>query len=249
MGDGELSLEVLPRLVGGSEAAPFPTGLIELLGSEHDGVGVVNNLPGRVRVVTGVSIILGVLNLLDKTFKRLGGIVGGLEAGVVGFEVHRCDPTVGAIQMVEDRNGRHVGVGGVFVLECADVDIRHGRKKELFQSIVDSVVVSEQAEGRSVLMNVGSDLRVGAVRKGWGHWSWIWWNDKWRVGSQSVIHRRRDSEPKVAKLAAAVFGVDGGGVGFQEGCDLVDCFVSWCADDGCDRRVGESSDDAVDGLS
>ena len=248
VGDSELRFEVLPRLVGGGGAAPFAARFVELLCAKHNRVGVVDDLASRVGVATGIGIVLGIFDLLDERFKRFGGIVGCLEALVVGVKVHWGDPSVGAIQMGKYLNRCHVGVCGVFILEHADVDIRDSRKKELFQCIVDSVVVAEEAQGGRMLANVGRDLGVGAIGKCRGSGPGVGGNDEWCAGSQGGVDGGGDSESEVAELATTVFGVDGRGVGFQEGSDLVDSFVGGRSNDGWNRWIREGSDDAVDSL-
>ena len=131
MGSGEFSFEMLPRLVGSNGAAPFTAGFVELLCSKHDQIGVVDNLPRRVWIVASVGVVLCIFNLLDESLEWLGRIVWGLEAGIVGFKVHRGDSSVGAIKVCEYRYGCHVGISGVSILEGTDVDVRYRSEKEL----------------------------------------------------------------------------------------------------------------------
>ena len=163
MCNGELGFEVLPGLIGGSGAAPFATGFVEHLGPKHEGVCIVNDLPGGVRVATSVGVVLSIFDLLDEDFEWLGRVVGGLEALVVGIEVHGGDSAIGAVEVREYLDGGYVGVRGVSVFECPDVNIWYSSKKELFQRVVDGVVVAKHAEFGGMLADVGRNLGGGSI--------------------------------------------------------------------------------------
>ena len=68
-----------------------------------------------------------------------------------------------------------------------------------------------------------------------------------RCVRECCIDGRGDAKSKMAELAAAVFGLDGGSVGFEDSNKFIDAFEGGHADDWSDVLVRESGGDTFDG--
>ena len=85
VGHGEVEFEVGPSVFGGRSATPFATRVNKHVRAEHDVVGVVDYLHGRVGLASGIGKVHCILDLLNERFEGLVGVVGSFEADVVGM--------------------------------------------------------------------------------------------------------------------------------------------------------------------
>ena len=165
--EGEVSLEVGPSLVSNGFASPLTASVDEHAGVEHDGVCVGHDLFGGVRLASGVSVILGIFNLLNEGFEGLSWVVGGSEPSVVDLVIHGSHLSIGDEEMVEELVAGDGSVPGVAVTESSEVDVGHGRNELLLESSLYGLIETEEAEVFSMLTLVGLDLCNGGVPSKW----------------------------------------------------------------------------------
>ena len=85
VGHGEFQFEIGPGVFGDGSAAPFATGVNKHVRAEHDVVGVVDDLCGRVGLARSIRKVHCIFDLLDERFEGLVSVVCSLEADVVGM--------------------------------------------------------------------------------------------------------------------------------------------------------------------
>ena len=143
----------------------------------------------------------------------IGG-VGRFEALIIVLERRKGDVGVLGIEMVEDVARGYVAVANVTMTVCTDVCFIEGGEKELLEYLVGVDVGGKSGGGNAVIVTEVRDDSAGCVGRGDGIGARVDRNNNRGVG-KCVVHRRRDGEEQVSKLAIAKIGVDQCGVGIE----------------------------------
>lgn len=261
LGEENGGFEVFPGFGDGLSVVPEIKGVGVEAGVENEGVGDRKDLWRGEGLLAGFGEVNSVVDLVNNSFERVGGVPGLSHLVGVVIKVNWMDLTVVVEQVLEEGTARAIGVGNVGLFDCAVVHLVDTLEELVLECIVDVAAGMEFIDVGAMFSFCLGDLGGGGTGGDQRERSGIGGDNEGLERSDGAVGSIGEDESEVAMVASSLVRDDVGGVAFEPGFeiakgrvvglafDLLDAIVEGGKDGIFGRNAGGHGGEFVEKLS